>query len=418
MLNPDNSTIKFTPRKDDFSTPSSTKPSGTPNTGKDFKKIMGKHDKRSTQNNKNQVEDDEGDEEVSESQNQANQPRVATRTAGVSLFDLSKKEKEKLAGQSFKQPADKPSQSIAGGVAPKSAPHKKGPSSEQSREPIAYNAKPMRNISEESSSKESDELSDFPEESVETPDEKIETPELPHKKNVSGGEQQESHLVKEDAPQSPTSQFKELSSSKDKKLVAKEQPKGSEVDRSERVHIKEKDKKLAIKEVRQRSSSESDQSNLSYMPNAQQTTTASAQLNLNAEQARPSLSPAIKELIDQMIDKVYTLQTTGQTDTTVVLKHPPIFSGANLILTSFDSAKGEFNIRFENLSQAAQQLITAQQSSLVDAMKDKGFVVHMVTATTQIESPIVMQESQPDRGDQQGQQEGQRQGQQQEEEEA
>lgn len=92
----------------------------------------------------------------------------------------------------------------------------------------------------------------------------------------------------------------------------------------------------------------------------------------------------IQEIIDQLVNKVVQMETGGQTDTVVTLKHPPMLAGADLIVTGFDSAKGEFNITFQKLTQAAKDMLDmhANQQSLLLALEQKGYAVHIVTTTT------------------------------------
>ena len=109
---------------------------------------------------------------------------------------------------------------------------------------------------------------------------------------------------------------------------------------------------------------------------------------------KPSLSPDMLKLIDHMVDQITTLTNEGKTDTSIILKNPPMFDGANLKLTSFDSARGEFNISFENLKPEALRLLQGNMDSLKLAMNDKGFTVHIMTATTIAETPIYTTELQ------------------------
>lgn len=104
----------------------------------------------------------------------------------------------------------------------------------------------------------------------------------------------------------------------------------------------------------------------------------------------------IQALVKQMVDKVQTMTQKGETDTTIVLKHPPILEGANLIIRSFDSARGEFNIAFENLTAFAKNMLDMQgtQDALKTALDNKGYVLHIVTTTTEIETPIIEEEGQ------------------------
>jgi hypothetical protein len=96
----------------------------------------------------------------------------------------------------------------------------------------------------------------------------------------------------------------------------------------------------------------------------------------------------IQEIVNQLVDKLYTISQSGKTDTVITLKHPPILTGAQLIVTSFDNAKGEFNISFENLTQAGKNLLDLRlnQESLLNALEQKGYAVHILTTTTLVEN--------------------------------
>jgi hypothetical protein len=98
----------------------------------------------------------------------------------------------------------------------------------------------------------------------------------------------------------------------------------------------------------------------------------------------PIRAQELQEIVDQIVSKLYTVSTTGKTDTVIKLKHPPMFEGTNIVVRSFDTAKGELNIAFENMTQAAKQMMDLQenQNSLKFALEQRGFTVHMITATT------------------------------------
>jgi hypothetical protein len=119
-------------------------------------------------------------------------------------------------------------------------------------------------------------------------------------------------------------------------------------------------------------------------------------VSAKADKAAASFATNLQELINQMVEKVQEMQTAGTTETTVTLKQPPLFAGANLILTSFDNAKGEFNISFENLKVEAKALLDMRvnQDSLKQTMDDKGFTVHIITVTTLAERPVIPASSQ------------------------
>lgn len=92
----------------------------------------------------------------------------------------------------------------------------------------------------------------------------------------------------------------------------------------------------------------------------------------------------LQAIIDQLVEKTVQLKVSGLTETTVTLKQPPMFEGANIVLTSFDSAKNEFNISFQNLTQQAKNILDMQinRDSLLLSLEKKGYAVHILTATT------------------------------------
>ena len=99
----------------------------------------------------------------------------------------------------------------------------------------------------------------------------------------------------------------------------------------------------------------------------------------------------IQDIITQMTEHLSKMETDGRTDTTITLKYPPMFNGVNLIVSSFDTAKGEFNVAFENLTQAAKNILDMRinQESLRQALEHKGYAIHIVTTTTNIENPVI-----------------------------
>ncbi len=141
-----------------------------------------------------------------------------------------------------------------------------------------------------------------------------------------------------------------------------------------------------------------EQSDLSYVnPLA---TGPAAIASAEAKSAEAKADVNMQQIIDQLVDKVYVMQSDGKTEMTIMLKHPPLFEGANLVVTSFDSAKGEFNISFQNLTQAAKRVLDMQvnQESLRHGLEVKGYMIHIVTTTTQIENRLpIDQPSTPDK---------------------
>lgn len=138
------------------------------------------------------------------------------------------------------------------------------------------------------------------------------------------------------------------------------------------------------------------------------------------EKMLPSQKMTVQQLVDAIVKAVTTVEVQGKTDTIVTLKQPPDFANANLILTSYESAKGEFNIRFENLTPKALMDLQLNQESLLSTLQQKGYTVHMVITTTQIETPQIAtaqsQQTSRDSEQQQEKQEQQRRRQKEEEE--
>lgn len=133
----------------------------------------------------------------------------------------------------------------------------------------------------------------------------------------------------------------------------------------------------------------------------------------------PIRAQELQEVVDQIVSKLYTLSSEGKTDTLIQLKHPPLFEGSSVVIRSFDSAKGEFNITFENLTQAAKQMLDMQenQNSLRLALEQKGYTVHILTATTLSETTQIVESQDDGRERHENNDESSRERQQQEQEE-
>jgi hypothetical protein len=92
---------------------------------------------------------------------------------------------------------------------------------------------------------------------------------------------------------------------------------------------------------------------------------------------------AMQALIDQLVDKLSTVKTGDVTDMIISIKHPPLLEGSQLVVTSFGTAHGEFNLAFTNLTQEAKALLDSQRSNLMNALEQKGYVTHIVVTTTE-----------------------------------
>lgn len=95
----------------------------------------------------------------------------------------------------------------------------------------------------------------------------------------------------------------------------------------------------------------------------------------------------LKDIVEQIIRRLAVLENKGKTDTIIILKHPPLFDGAQVVITSFSTATREFNLAFENLRPDAQKLINDNINSLRIALAEEGSVkaLHIVTTTTLVE---------------------------------
>lgn len=107
------------------------------------------------------------------------------------------------------------------------------------------------------------------------------------------------------------------------------------------------------------------------------------------------VSRPVQQIVDQIVDKIYTLKIDGKTETVLVIKHPPVLAGAELALTAYDHARGEFNIAIHNLTQAAQAFLEQHnvRLGLKQALEDRGYTVHVVTTTTEVFQPTAAAEA-------------------------
>lgn len=88
---------------------------------------------------------------------------------------------------------------------------------------------------------------------------------------------------------------------------------------------------------------------------------------------------SMKELIDKLVDTIYTLQSAGKSETVITLKE---LGGAQVTITTFDTAKNEVNITFSKLTQQLETLMQQNRQSLESGLRNAGVVFHIVTFTT------------------------------------
>lgn len=112
------------------------------------------------------------------------------------------------------------------------------------------------------------------------------------------------------------------------------------------------------------------------------------------------IGPTLQEICAQLVKQMYTIEKKGQTDTVVILQYPPVFKDAKIVVSSFDTAKGQFNIAFENLTQAAQRILDMDENrkSLISSLEKRGYNVQILSTTTITDSlPITDERAQPER---------------------
>lgn len=135
--------------------------------------------------------------------------------------------------------------------------------------------------------------------------------------------------------------------------------------------------------------------------------------------AKPMPSTAtMYVLLDVLAKEIQTMKVGDKTETTVILQRPPLFANTQVMITGYESAKGELNITFGNLTQNAQRVIEQQQQNLLLALETKGYHVHIFTATTlELQNPIATaQQADQEQQKRQGQGQGQGRNRQQEDE--
>ncbi len=119
-------------------------------------------------------------------------------------------------------------------------------------------------------------------------------------------------------------------------------------------------------------------------PKAGVSTNFSVESSPYSQQASP-----IQKVVEKLVSEIQMIEAQGKTNTVVTLNQPGIFKGANLVITSFESAKGEFNLSFENLTQQGKLLLESNMDSLKQNLEQKGYVTHIITTTTMEETKVV-----------------------------
>jgi len=117
---------------------------------------------------------------------------------------------------------------------------------------------------------------------------------------------------------------------------------------------------------------------------------------------KPVSTSNLYEIVKALMAELSVAKIDGKTETTVTLNIPGMFKGAVIVISQFDSAKGELNLAFENLTQQAKLLMDSQpnRDALIRSLSEKGYTIQMMVTTTVLEhGPIVTEEARPQSGD-------------------
>ena len=124
-------------------------------------------------------------------------------------------------------------------------------------------------------------------------------------------------------------------------------------------------------------------------PDSQQEQMANASLAAAQRAAGTAkTSQAQADLMMRMLAKnISIMKSEGKTETTITIKNLPLFNDAKVTITAFDTAKGEYNITFSELSAQAKQLLDSQavRNDMLRHLEEKGYLVHIMVTTTEKE---------------------------------
>lgn len=94
-------------------------------------------------------------------------------------------------------------------------------------------------------------------------------------------------------------------------------------------------------------------------------------------------SQDLVDLVKQLVAQITQMSQGGRSETVITLQHPPIFEGTQILLSEFDTAKGEFSLSFHNLSPQAATLILERtnQRLLQQSFEQLGLTMHFYQAS-------------------------------------
>lgn len=137
---------------------------------------------------------------------------------------------------------------------------------------------------------------------------------------------------------------------------------------------------------------------------------------LVSQTTRAANPQELQEIFETLVQNIQVMSEKGQSNTSVTIKNIRNFENATLTIHEFDHARGELNITFGNLSNAAKEILDRQQNQemLKQNLSEKGYTLHIMTASTEaevsnFESEAESDFSEPEDGQEEQEQEEQRQ---------
>lgn len=104
-----------------------------------------------------------------------------------------------------------------------------------------------------------------------------------------------------------------------------------------------------------------------------------------AERAQPVVRVNLQEIYNQLVGKLDEIRNSGKTEMVITLNAATgVFKDARVVVTNFDTARGDLNIAFENLNPGAQRLLDMQnhRAHLMENLEKSGYHVQMFVATS------------------------------------
>ncbi len=137
----------------------------------------------------------------------------------------------------------------------------------------------------------------------------------------------------------------------------------------------------------EKDTSSSFDNNMAFAPAPQVMQASQAPEAIKMPEQVTSARETLLALAKEMVEQIQKVIEPGKTETTLTLKHPPLFSGVEIKITEFDTSQKQFNLTFSNiLNPEARALIelSSNQARLQEALIAKGYTLQMITVEQKI----------------------------------